>query len=214
MRRARLVALFVLSLGVALYALGVYGLLPVGERVHPALRASLREHTVGIRIHVFGAAVALLCGPFQLLPRLRTARPRLHRWLGRVYLSAGVLVGGAAGLYMAQFAFGGLPGRLGFATLALVWLATGARAWTAIRGGDIATHRRWMTRNFALTFAAVTLRLYLPLALVAGIPFETAYPVIAWACWLPNLAAAEWLVRKGRSESQLSDERRSPGRTT
>jgi hypothetical protein len=33
-----------------------------------------------------------------------------------------------------------------------------------------------MVRNFALTFAAVTLRLYLPSAFVAGIAFESAYP--------------------------------------
>jgi hypothetical protein len=53
-----------------------------------------------------------------------------------------------------------------------------------------------MIRSFALTFAAVTLRLYLPVgALTTGIP--VAYPVIAWACWVPNFLLTElWLRRR------------------
>ena len=39
-----------------------------------------------------------------------------------------------------------------------------------------------MVRNFSLTFGAVTLRLYLPSVGGAGVPFEVAYPIIAWAC--------------------------------
>jgi hypothetical protein len=53
-----------------------------------------------------------------------------------------------------------------------------------------------MVRNFALTFAAVTLRLWLPTAIIAGAPFELAYPVIAWLCWVPNLLLAELLLRQ------------------
>jgi hypothetical protein len=45
--------------------------------------------------------------------------------------------------------------------------------------------------------AAVTLRLYLPLAALGGIPFEEAYPAIAWLCWVPNLVAAEWFFVRG-----------------
>jgi hypothetical protein len=49
-----------------------------------------------------------------------------------------------------------------------------------------------MVRNFSLTFAAVTLRLYIPASVFAGIDFAVAYPIIAWLCWLPNLLVAEW----------------------
>jgi hypothetical protein len=51
-----------------------------------------------------------------------------------------------------------------------------------------------MIRNFSLTFAAVTLRIYVPLSIALGIPFEQAYPAIAWLCWVPNLAVAEWAL--------------------
>jgi len=195
MRLASRVALIVLSLGVAAYAIGVYGFLPLGVAVHPDMRAAFEAHRTGIYAHVFASAVALTLGPFQFSARLRTTHLGLHRWLGRFYLGVGVLVGGAAGLFMAFHAFGGLAARLGFACLALAWLYTGLRAYQAIRARDIATHRRWMVRNFALTFAAVTLRLWLPGAVVAGVPYELAYAVIAWLCWVPNLLAAQLLLR-------------------
>ena len=50
-----------------------------------------------------------------------------------------------------------------------------------------------MVRNFALTFAAVTLRLWLPGMVVGGVPMEIAYPIVAWLCWVPNLIVAEAL---------------------
>jgi uncharacterized membrane protein len=195
MRRVGVVASSVQCFGVAGYALVMYGFGQLGAHVHPDMRAAFQAHEFGIKAHVFASALALLLGPFQFSSRLRSRRPGLHRWTGRVYLGVAVLVGGLAGLYIAQYAFGGLPGKLGFACLAVAWLYTGVRAYAAIRRGDVVTHRRWMIRNFALAFAAVTLRLYLPAAFVLRIPFELAYPVIAWACWLPNLAVAEWLVR-------------------
>ena len=42
----------------------------------------------------------------------------------------------------------------------------------------------------------MTLRLYLPLSGLLGLPFETRYRVIAWMCWVPNLLVAELLVRQ------------------
>lgn len=188
-------AMALLAVGVAIYALGSYGFLPLGAAVHPDLRAAFEAHALGLYLHVFGACFALAIGPFQFLRPLRERLPALHRWMGLLYLSMGVLVGGLAGLYMSQFAFGGTPARLGFGVLALAWLYTGSRAYDAIRRREIAEHRRWMIRNFALAFAAVTLRLYVPLAVVSGVEFATAYAVIAWACWVPNLLVAEWRLR-------------------
>lgn len=196
MRRAGFVALILLSLGVAGYAVAVYGFLPLGSLLHPEMRATYTNYPAGIYAHVFGSVVALALGPFQFSVQLRARHLQWHRRLGRLYLGIGVLIGGIAGLFMAFHAFGGLPARLGFACLALAWLYSGYRAYRAIRSGEIASHRRWMVRNFALTFAAVTLRLYLPAAVGSGIAFETAYPAIAWLCWVPNLVAAELLFNR------------------
>jgi uncharacterized membrane protein len=194
-------ALIALSLGVSAYAVVVYGFLPLGVAIHPDMRATFEAHRAGIYAHIFASVVALALGPFQFSARLRSTRPALHRGLGRLYLGVGVLVGGLAGLFMALHAFGGLSSRLGFACLALGWLYTGFRAYRAIRARDVAAHRRWMVRNFALTFAAVTLRLWLPASIASGVPFDLAYPVIAWLCWVPNLLAAELLFNQTHDTS-------------
>lgn len=193
---AGFIALIILSLGVAAYAVLVYGFLPLGVAVQPEMRAAFEAHRFGIYLHVFASAVALALGPFQFSAQLRAMHPGLHRWLGRICLGVGVLVGGAAGLFMAFHAYGGPVSRLGFAGLAMAWLYTGFRGYLAIRAGDVASHRRWMVRNFALTFAAVTLRLWAPAAFASGIPFELSYPVIAWLCWAPNLLVAEMLFNR------------------
>ena len=201
MRFASFVALIFLSLGVAGYAIVVYGFLPLGALVHPEMRATFEAQRTAIYAHIFASALALALGPFQFLEKLRTRRPALHRWSGRLYLGVGVLVGGFAGLFMAAHAFGGLAARLGFACLALGWLYTGLRAYLAIRARNIVYHRRWMVRNFALTFAAVTLRLWLLASMASGIAFELAYPVIAWLCWVPNLLVAELLFNQTHNQS-------------
>jgi len=189
------IALLLLSLGVAGYALAMYALVPLGKFLHPDMRAAFEANRAVVYVHVFASSVALILGPFQFMDGLRARRTSLHRWMGRLYLGVGVLLGGLAGLHMAFFAFGGLVSQLGFGGLALAWLYTGFRAYAAIRAKDIAAHRRWMVRNFALAFGAVTLRLWLPGSVAAGIPFELAYPAIAWLCWVPNLFVAERLLK-------------------
>ena len=148
-----------------------------------------------LTVHAGAASTALLVGPFQFLPGLRTRRPGLHRWTGRLYVLA-CLVGGLSGAVLAAGARTGLPSTVGFGTLAVIWLFCTSRAYDLARQGRIAEHRRWMIRSFALTFAAVTLRLYLPFAFVAPVGYDNAYRIISFDCWIPNLVVAEMLVRR------------------
>ena len=61
-----------------------------------------------------------------------------------------------------------------------------------------------MVRNYALTLAAVSLRVYLPLSMIAGADFGTAYAAIAWLCWIPNLLVAEVLCNRSRRRLDAS----------
>jgi len=184
------VLLLLSSIGVACYALFAYGVLPLGNLVHPAMKATYNAHATAIYTHIFASALALALGPLQFSQRLRQNRTSLHRLCGKLYLFAGVLPGGLAGLYMAPLAFGGIVSTTGFATLSVIWLFTAAMAFNRIRKRDILSHRRWMICNFALTFAAVTLRLYLGIFSAAGFEFANFYPLLAWLCWVPNIVFA------------------------
>ncbi len=160
----------------------------------PFVRALFAAHPLATAGHFAGSALALAIGGFQLSPWLRTRYIKAHRWLGRLYL-LGVALGGLSGLFLAPYASGGTVARFGFGTLAVFWLGCTLSAYYWIRAGNVGAHRRWMIRSFALTFGAVTLRIYIPASQIAGIPFELAYPVISWLAWVPNLLVAELLVR-------------------
>ncbi len=202
MKLFRTICLYLLASGVAAYAVFAYAYLPLGSLVHPDMKVNFNAHKWGIYTHIFASAIALLLGPLQFSQNLRATRPYLHRWLGRVYLSVGVGLGGIAAFYMSIFAYGGLVAKLGFACLAVAWIWTGFFAYRAIRRGAIKEHRRWMVRNFSLTLAAVSLRIYLPSSMLASIPFEIAYPIIAWLCWVPNWLVAEYFFIGSRHDTE------------
>jgi hypothetical protein len=99
---------------------------------------------------------------------------------------------------MAQLAYGGMISELGFTALAILWLYSGYRAYKHIRNKELEQHRQWMIRNYALTFAGVMLRVWVPLSDAMGIDFLFAYRTIAWLCWVPNLLVAQWIISRTR----------------
>lgn len=149
--------------------------------------------------HAVCSSVALLAGPWQFLPALRRRWLRAHRWTGRIYCGA-VVAGWLASLPIAAHAQTGRAASSGFLLLGVFWIGTTVAGYRAIRSGEVQTHREWMMRSYALTAAAITLRLYLPVLVISGVPYTTSYPLVAWACWIPNLLFAEWLVRRIRAE--------------
>lgn len=155
---------------------------------------------LGLQAHVAFSAFAMLLGPFQFLRILRTRRPRLHRWMGRIYVAA-CMLGGAAGATIALYSASGLVAGFGFLGLAILWLLTTAMAWSSALRRDFVAHERWMIRSFALTLAAVTLRIYLPIG-AGTFGFDVAYPYIAWLCWVPNLVIAELWIAMRRKPSR------------
>jgi hypothetical protein len=157
------------------------------------------SHIGFLLMHIIGSMAAIIIGPFQFLSFMRTSNYlKLHRWLGRIYL-LGVLFGGLGGLYMSRLAYGGIISQLGFLALAISWLFSGVMAYSNIRKKRIEIHRQWMTINYALTFAGVTLRLWLPTLGMIGFEFLTSYLIVAWLCWMPNLLVALWLNYRNSS---------------
>jgi uncharacterized membrane protein len=180
-----------LSLLIALASLRY--LVPGAPGAAPPILDNAFTRYGALTVHAGFALVALFVGPFQFLPGLRARRRGLHRLMGRVYVTA-CLVGGLSGLVLAFGARTGPISTAGFGLLALLWMHATARAWRLAVQGRISEHRRWMIRSFALTFAAVTLRLYLPYAFFSPFGYDATYRAISFLCWVPNLLAAEiWL---------------------
>ncbi len=150
-------------------------------------------------IHIAGAAVYALAGSLQFVPRFRRRHRAWHRRAGRVLSVAGLLVAASA-LWMTLF-YTAQPGtgallyalRLVFAPALAACLALGI---AAVRRGDIAAHRRWMARGYAIGLAAGT---QVFTEGIGGAILGTgvlAGDVAKGAGWAINLAVVEWCLRR------------------
>jgi hypothetical protein len=184
-----------LSVGLAGYAL-LYVVL--GPRMYaPYFLQSFVARPWGIYPHALFGTIALALGPFQFRRNI-LRRAWLHRAMGKAYVFSAMLTG-LAGLYMSIYSFGGTVTHLGFGGLAVALLVCTAAAFVKIQNREIARHREWMIRSFAMLFSAVTLRIMVPFLAVALGGFEPAYLWVSWLCWVPNLIGAELYVRHTRA---------------
>lgn len=147
--------------------------------------------------HIGFGGLALLSGWSQFSKKLRAKHLNLHRLLGKIYVIS-VLISGLCGVYIGFYATGGWVPSLGFICLGLVWLFTTVVAYVGVKRKDMSLHQGMMVYSYAACFAAVTLRIWLPLLILVFGEFLTAYRIVAWLCWVPNvLFAFFWVRRKG-----------------
>ncbi|HEX6218328.1 MAG TPA: DUF2306 domain-containing protein, partial [Sphingomicrobium sp.] len=121
-----------------------------------------------------------------------------HRATGLTYVAA-CTVAVPTGLVLAFGASTGPVTGAGFGFLAILtglFTLQGLRAALA-RRFDV--HREWMLRSYAMIAAAITLRLMIPASFLLGLDFTESYRVIAWACWMLNLALIELYIRRTRT---------------
>ncbi|MEP0984509.1 DUF2306 domain-containing protein [Ekhidna sp.] len=189
---------------------GIYGFLCIGVALY-ALSHLFRDDfysfktngvsdfliwRIAFHMHFIGGAVALGLGWTQFLKNFRSQHLNLHRRIGYLYVIAIILVSSPAAFYMALYANGGFNNVVGFGMMALCWFTFTLAAFVKVKGKDIEAHERWMIRSFAVTLGAVTLRIFMPLMIIAGVSPSEAYQVIAWFCWVPNLFVAEWIIQR------------------
>lgn len=187
--------MLVLAIGIAGYALSI--LVRRDAAFPPHLRESFLARPWGIYSHVFFGALALGLGPFQFRRGLLVRNRPLHRRLGLTYVVASAMVG-ISGMYMALYSYGGSITHFGFGSLGFATFMTALKPYFHIRAHEVAQHREWMIRNYALLFAAVTLRIEMPLMTAFITELRTPYVIVSWLCWVPNLMFAEWYVRRSK----------------
>jgi uncharacterized membrane protein YozB (DUF420 family) len=78
----------------------------------------------------------------------------------------------------------------------VLWVTFALLGLRAILRRDVVAHRRWMLRTFAMTYAAVTLRLWLFALIPLLGDFRSAYLLVPFLCWVPNLVVVELLLRR------------------
>jgi uncharacterized membrane protein len=108
--------------------------------------------------HVLPAMLFMVLGPLQFVRRLRAKYPQLHRWSGRIFLAASLVVG-LTGLTMALGkTIGGLDEKAAIILFGTFFLVALAKAlWHAVRR-EFALHREWMIRGYAIGLAVAAIR--------------------------------------------------------
>ena len=145
--------------------------------------------------HIIFGGIALLIGWLQFNTRLRLRNLSTHRTIGKIYIVS-VIISSLAGIGLGFFATGGFVTSMGFICLGIIWFTTTLLAYLKIRNMQVEQHRRLMIYSYAACFAAVTLRIWLPLLIIISRDFIVAYTIVAWLCWVPNLLVANLIVRR------------------
>jgi len=103
--------------------------------------------------HTLSGVIALVAGAMQFSSRLRRRHLKFHRVLGRIYVVS-VLIGAPTGIALAA----GRPGLPGTSMQAAAWIVCTTAAFIAARNRQVAQHRQWMVRSYAVTFTFVSSR--------------------------------------------------------
>lgn len=163
-----------------------------------ALDAGFAAHRLLTMVHIIPGFLFVVLAPLQFVRSLRNSRPRLHRWMGRVVLASGIVIGGTALVMSPQMAIGGANETAATMFFAIIFLFSLIKAFVYIRHGRIALHREWMIRAFAIAFAVATIR---P---IMGVFFATSrlthltphdfFGIAFWLGFTIHLIAAEvWI---------------------
>lgn len=145
-------------------------------------------------MHIILGGVALLIGWLQFHKKLRARKIKIHKNIGKVYVLS-VLLSAIAAMYIGFYATGGIIAKSGFITMAIAWFFTTLFGFTTIKKGKVMQHQKLMIYSYAICFAAVMLRIYLPIFIPLFGSFLSAYKLIAWLCWVPNLLVAYLIVK-------------------
>jgi uncharacterized membrane protein YozB (DUF420 family) len=148
--------------------------------------------------HIIAAALYAILGAGQFSARLRRRRPGWHRTSGRMLVAAGLVVA-VSGLWMTLFYPGAPGGDLLWAVRLLVSSAMAASivlGFTAIRRRDIAAHRAWMIRAYALAVGAGTQAFTQGVGEALFGTGDLSTTLSMSSGWVINAAVAEWAIRR------------------
>ncbi|GAA3439144.1 DUF2306 domain-containing protein [Kutzneria kofuensis] len=208
-RRWPLITLSVVTVATTVYMVSAY-VPPVPAASRIPLQGTV--HFLLLVAHIFTATVATLAGLAQFWPYLRRRFPVAHRWTGRAYFFLGVFPSSVLAVPVAVMAPFGAANQAALITLDVLWIVTGIAGYRAARRRRFADHRRWMIRNYALTFSSLASRFFIPVMTLAVVPqaagsayqgdeIAIGHDIASGSAWLGlvvTMVATEWYLQRRR----------------
>jgi uncharacterized membrane protein len=123
-----------------------------------ALDTGFAEHVFLTMVHIIPGALFLLLAPLQFVPSIRTKHLRLHRWLGRILVVSGLIIGITALVMSYAMNIGGTNETAATTLFGILFLFCLIKAYRHIRRKEVAQHREWMIRTFGIGLGVATTR--------------------------------------------------------
>lgn len=156
-------------------------------------------YRIAFYAHIVSGPPAILIAAFLVWSGSQNVRITLHRTLGKIQFAL-VLLLAPSGLIMATRAYTGAVAGIGFATLAVMTLASMVMALVHVKRGELDRHRVWAMRLFILLLSPILLRMISGVSILTGYESNWLYQLSAWGSWLIPLFAYE-LAQEVRTKS-------------
>ncbi len=150
-------------------------------------------------VHIFPGLLFMVLGPLQFSSAIRARHLRWHRWSGRIFVSCGVVIGiSALVMSFGMPAIGGINQAAATTLFATFFLFALCKAFWHIRRREIALHREWMIRAFAVGLAVATIRpiigMFFATSRFSGLAPHEFFGIAFWIGFVLHLIAAEaWI---------------------
>lgn len=123
-----------------------------------ALDAGFARHMPLTLLHIIPGALFLMLALLQFVPSIRARHLEVHRWLGRVLVVTGLVIGVSALVMSFTMNIGGSNETAATTLFGILFLFCLIKAYRHIRRKEVAQHREWMIRAFAIGLGVATTR--------------------------------------------------------
>lgn len=177
----------------------------------PMPTASVWIANLGIGMHFVMGTILVLAWPILLSARIRARHRAVHRWTGRVYVTAGFLAGiGGMSFILTHGAYI-RAASLAFGIWGAVLMLSAVMAYVHARAKRFDLHRAWAIRLFAMVLGSwvfdLEFRAWNDLTGGIGISESETPGVFDYALlylfFVPNLLVAEFFIRNKRKRIAL-----------
>jgi uncharacterized membrane protein len=123
-----------------------------------AMDEGFARHVLLTFVHILPGALFFLLVPFQFAPSIRAKHLQLHRWMGRVLVITGLIIGISALVMSYRMNIGGANETAATTLYAILFLFCLVKAYVHIRRKEVEQHREWMIRMFGIGLGVATTR--------------------------------------------------------
>jgi len=147
--------------------------------------------------HIVPALALMLLVPFQFSRRFRTRHLKAHRWIGRVAVVLGLIVG-VSGLALLKDPVGGWAEVTAILFFDALFLVALTKAYVYARKREIAQHREWVIRAMSVALGVATVRpimgAFFATAPLTGMTPHQFFGIAFWiGLTLTSVAGEAWI---------------------